>query len=250
MLTGDDIAASVPTDVPATTDVPAADTPVTNAPHNAVKVTADPKVDDTVVVGIPDGFKNYQADFVCDGMDFVASFVLPEDWEIKDERVEDGFPYIGDHNGTGGSFCKIMYIYNAEGNCIGATGCNYLPAENGDFSALEEGPLAVYCMVYMGYGFRVDIRGTYNPVESVGESRNAISRTYYDPYYVDDFVEATEGIYNPVIVSEDTENHHYIVIEIGTGTVSDETLLTIAKSVALSIYPAPYCVKTRLRLHL
>ena len=148
---------------------------------------------------------------------FTLKVALPDGWSVSDQT--DGA------YGLMSCFSK-NYIYDQNGECIGAVGYNVVPSDLDEDSLI---PIAIYNQIALGNDYCFDVKENYDVVSSSDKGETALTDVYYSPAITG----GSEEKKNKGIVSYDWTHGVYVAVELEDDALSDETYSYIANSLSL-----------------
>lgn len=148
---------------------------------------------------------------------FDMSLELPSGWKLKEWEQNQGYDFIT-------VFSKLL-IYNENDECVGVIGYNAYELYEG----AEDDTRAIYGQIALGNNYQFDVRNSYDIVNETGSVTTAVVDVYYSAS-INNGVEKT----NKGIVSHNRDFLVYIAAEFDNDMVTDEQVVSIAKSIQIS----------------
>ena len=145
-----------------------------------------------------------------------------ESWH--DEYLEWICGYANAYGGT--LYIGKNYIYDKNGECVGAVGYNVVPSDLDEDSLI---PIAIYNQIALGNDYCFDVKENYDVVSSSDKVETALTDVYYSSVITD----GSEEKKNKGIVSYDLTHGVYVAIEFEDDALSDEQYFYIANSLSL-----------------
>ncbi len=164
-----------------------------------------------------------------EGRDAVeVRLLLPVGWQFLslpgEAARERGILYLY------GSEEAPLYLFDAQGVCVGALGCGAYTEVEG----AEEDPRAIYSQLTLGNGWRFDVREKYDVLNDAGRGESARTEVYYSSAFLRPFVENAEEKRNEGILRYDPLLGCFVALELETGVLSEEELDNLAWTLFLS----------------
>ena len=149
---------------------------------------------------------------------FMLKIALPDGWSVS-AQADNVY-------GLMNCFSK-NYIYDKNGECVGAVGYNVVPSDLDEDSLI---PIAIYNQIALGNDYRFDIKEKYDVVSSSDKTETALTDVYYSPVIFD----SSEERKNKGIVSYDLVYGVYVAAEFEDDALSDEQYSHIANSLSFT----------------
>ena len=149
---------------------------------------------------------------------FMLKIALPDGWSVS-AQADNVY-------GLMSCFSK-NYIYDKNGECVGAVGYNVVPSDLNEDSLI---PIAIYNQIALGNDYRFDVKEKYDVVSSSDKTETALTDVYYSPVISG----SSEERKNKGIVSYDLVHGAYVAAEFEDDALSDEQYSYIANSLSFT----------------
>lgn len=147
---------------------------------------------------------------------FTLNIALPDGWSVSEQADKD--------YGLMSCFSK-NYIYDKNGECVGAVGYNVVPSDLAEDSLI---PIAIYNQIALGNDYCFDVKEKYDVVSSSEKVETALTDVYYSPAITGGSQERK----NKGIVSYDLTQGVYVAVEFEGDALSDQQYSHIANSLS------------------